>query len=56
MTEVSRASLQTDLANALERNNRLAARVRQLEKRLSQSFGAKVSVAFCGSTAGVKLG
>ncbi|GAB2992170.1 hypothetical protein GCM10023080_067500 [Streptomyces pseudoechinosporeus] len=42
MTEVSRASLQTDLANALERNNRLAARVRQLEKRLSQSIGAKV--------------
>lgn len=42
MTAVSRASLQTDLANALERNNRLAARVRQLEKRLSQSIGAKV--------------
>ncbi|MEU8983083.1 DUF6262 family protein [Streptomyces sp. NPDC048309] len=41
MTAVSRASLQTDLANALERNNRLAARVRQLEKRLSQSIGAK---------------
>jgi uncharacterized protein YlxW (UPF0749 family) len=32
LTAVSRASLQTDLANALERNNRLAARVRQLEK------------------------
>ncbi|MFJ3658360.1 DUF6262 family protein [Streptomyces nigra] len=42
MTAVSRASLQTDLANALERNNRLAARVQQLEKRLSQSIGAKV--------------
>ncbi|WP_409133972.1 hypothetical protein [Streptomyces europaeiscabiei] len=42
MTAVSRASLQTDLANALERNSRLAARVRQLEKRLSQSIGAKV--------------
>jgi chromosome segregation ATPase len=36
---VSRASLQTDLANALERNKRLAARVRQLEKRLSQALG-----------------
>ncbi|MFM9700688.1 hypothetical protein ACKI2D_46150 [Streptomyces europaeiscabiei] len=42
VTAVSRASLQTDLANALERNSRLAARVRQLEKRLSQSIGAKV--------------
>ncbi|WP_330309879.1 MULTISPECIES: hypothetical protein [unclassified Streptomyces] len=42
MTAVSRASLQTDLANALERNNRLAARVRQLEKRLSQPIGVKV--------------
>lgn len=36
---VSRASLQTDLANALERKKRLATRVRQLEKRLSQTFG-----------------
>jgi len=36
---VSRASLQADLANALERNKRLAARVRQLEKRLSQALG-----------------
>jgi hypothetical protein len=42
ITAVSYASLQTDLANALERNNRLAAHVRQLEKRLSQSIGAKV--------------
>ncbi|TVZ90532.1 DUF6262 family protein [Streptomyces sp. BK340] len=41
MAAVSRASLQTDLANTLERNKRLAARVRQLEKRLSQSIGAK---------------
>ncbi|UXY32392.1 tropomyosin [Streptomyces sp. HUAS TT20] len=41
MAAVSRASLQTDLANARERNKRLAARVRQLEKRLSQSIGAK---------------
>ncbi|MEW2810900.1 DUF6262 family protein [Streptomyces massasporeus] len=36
---VSRASLQADLANALERNKRLATRVRQLEKRLSQALG-----------------
>ncbi|MCF3105734.1 hypothetical protein IPZ58_29705 [Streptomyces roseoverticillatus] len=36
---VSRASLQTDLANALERNKRLTVRVRQLEKRLSQTLG-----------------
>ncbi|UXY25148.1 DUF6262 family protein [Streptomyces sp. HUAS TT20] len=36
---VSRASLQADLANALERNKRLAARVQQLEKRLSQALG-----------------
>jgi len=36
---VSRASLQADLANALERNKRLTARVRQLEKRLSQALG-----------------
>lgn len=38
-TPVSRASLQADLANALERNTRLAARVRQLEKRLSEMLG-----------------
>ncbi|MFF7882524.1 DUF6262 family protein [Streptomyces sp. NPDC020794] len=36
---VSRASLQTDLANALERNKRLATQVRQLEKRLSEALG-----------------
>ncbi|RPE40414.1 hypothetical protein EDD90_3459 [Streptomyces sp. Ag109_O5-1] len=39
---VSRASLQTDLANALERNSRLAARLRQLEKRLSTELGERV--------------
>ncbi|ALV38582.1 hypothetical protein AS200_15280 [Streptomyces sp. CdTB01] len=36
---VTRASLQADLANALERNTRLTQRVRQLEKRLSESLG-----------------
>ncbi|MDQ0988837.1 hypothetical protein [Streptomyces sp. V3I7] len=36
---MSRASLQADLANALERNTRLSARVRQLEKRLSEQLG-----------------
>lgn len=36
---VSRASLRADLTNALERNRRLAVRVRQLEKRLSESLG-----------------
>ncbi|MGW3208999.1 hypothetical protein [Streptomyces sp. NPDC001135] len=36
---VSRASLRADLTNALERSRRLAVRVRQLEKRLSQSLG-----------------
>ncbi|WP_326720425.1 DUF6262 family protein [Streptomyces sp. NBC_00243] len=39
---VSRASLQTDLANALDRNRRLTARVRRLEKRLSSSLGESV--------------
>ncbi|MGX1886825.1 DUF6262 family protein [Streptomyces sp. NPDC055287] len=39
LASVSRASLQADLANALERNTRLAARVRQLEKRLSEQLG-----------------
>jgi hypothetical protein len=39
LAAVSRASLQADLANALERNTRLAARVRQLEKRLSEQLG-----------------
>lgn len=38
---VSRASLQADLANAHARNTRLAARVQQLEKRLSQALGAQ---------------
>ncbi|MGW0962501.1 DUF6262 family protein [Streptomyces gelaticus] len=38
---VSRASLQADLANAQARNTRLAARVQQLEKRLSQVLGAQ---------------
>ncbi|MEU0843802.1 DUF6262 family protein [Streptomyces sp. NPDC005962] len=37
--QVSRASLQADLVNALERNARLTARVRQLENRLSQQLG-----------------
>ncbi|MET7490616.1 DUF6262 family protein [Streptomyces sp. NPDC005538] len=41
---VSRASLQADLANALERNKHLTARVRQLEKRLSENLGEKVWV------------
>jgi chromosome segregation ATPase len=36
---VSRSSLQTDLVNAHERNHRLAARVRQLETRLSEALG-----------------
>ncbi|WP_316784347.1 DUF6262 family protein [Streptomyces sasae] len=36
---VSRASLRADLSNALERNRRLTVRVRQLEKRLSESLG-----------------
>ncbi|MFF9784247.1 hypothetical protein ACF1G7_18695, partial [Streptomyces libani] len=35
----SRASLQADLANALERNKRLTARVRQLGKPLSETLG-----------------
>lgn len=38
---VSRASLQADLANAQTRNTRLAARIQQLEKRLSQALGAQ---------------
>jgi hypothetical protein len=36
---VSRASLQADLLNAHQRAARLAARVNQLEKRLSQTLG-----------------
>ncbi|MET8013417.1 DUF6262 family protein [Streptomyces sp. NPDC005271] len=39
---VSRASLQADLSNALARNTRLTARVRQLEKRLSENLGERV--------------
>jgi transposase-like protein len=36
---VTRASLQTDLLAACERSARLAARIRQLEHRLSQALG-----------------
>jgi hypothetical protein len=39
---VNRTSLKTDLAAALERNNRLAARVRLLESRLSEALGEQV--------------
>ncbi|MFG2368856.1 DUF6262 family protein [Streptomyces mirabilis] len=39
---VSRASLKADLTNAMERNKRLALRVRQLEKRLSSQLGDAV--------------
>ncbi|MEU4275333.1 DUF6262 family protein [Streptomyces tanashiensis] len=42
MAAVSRTSLRTDLANALEANKRLTARVRQLEKRLSTQLGENV--------------
>ncbi|MFS0698302.1 DUF6262 family protein [Streptomyces nitrosporeus] len=38
-TQVTRASLQADLANAQDRNVRLTARVRQLEDRLSEMLG-----------------
>ncbi|MYV97643.1 hypothetical protein GT354_05005 [Streptomyces sp. SID3343] len=38
----SRASLWSDLANALERNTRLRGQVRRLEKRLSQAMGESV--------------
>ena len=38
---VSRASLQADLLAAQERTNRLTARIRQLEKRLSHDIGEK---------------
>ncbi|GAA3840942.1 hypothetical protein [Streptomyces chiangmaiensis] len=41
-TPVSRASLQADLANAQARNTRLVARIRQLEKRLSEALGEQV--------------
>ncbi|MFD5597663.1 hypothetical protein [Streptomyces griseorubiginosus] len=36
---VGRASLRADLPNALERNRSLTVRVRQLERRLSESLG-----------------
>lgn len=36
---VTRASLQADLANAIERARRLTSRVHQLEKRLSEALG-----------------
>ncbi|MEU5384394.1 hypothetical protein [Kitasatospora cineracea] len=39
---VSRASLQADLAHAQTRNARLAARIQQLELRLSQVLGEQV--------------
>ncbi|WP_266738326.1 DUF6262 family protein [Streptomyces sp. NBC_00378] len=39
---VSRASLKADLSNALARNTRLTARVRQLESRLSEALGERV--------------
>ncbi|MER5440099.1 DUF6262 family protein [Streptomyces sp. NPDC002790] len=39
---VTRASLQADLANALERNARLALQVRRLEKRLSEILGNQI--------------
>src|SRR5207244_3723493 len=39
---VSRDSLHADLANAHERNNRLRARVHQLERRLAQAMGEQV--------------
>ncbi|MFI6689550.1 hypothetical protein [Streptomyces sp. NPDC050485] len=39
---MTRASLQANLANALARNTRLSARVRQLEGRLSEALGERV--------------
>ncbi|WP_079408210.1 hypothetical protein [Streptomyces sp. 3211] len=39
---VGRASLQTDLSNALEADKRLTARIRQLERRLSSQLGESV--------------
>ncbi|MFE2159098.1 DUF6262 family protein [Streptomyces lydicus] len=39
---VSRASLQADLANAMEQNKRLSTRIRSLEKRLSEALGEQV--------------
>ncbi|GAB3950295.1 DUF6262 family protein [Streptomyces sparsus] len=42
VSPVSRASLQTDLANAQARNTRLAAQVQQLQRRLSEAMGEQV--------------
>ncbi|UQW99301.1 hypothetical protein [Streptomyces sp. RerS4] len=42
MVAVSRTSLPADLANALEANKCLTARIRQLEKRLSSQLGESV--------------
>jgi hypothetical protein len=39
LAAVSRVSLQTDLANAIERNKRLTAQIRRLESRLSSQLG-----------------
>ncbi|WP_329550600.1 hypothetical protein [Streptomyces sp. NBC_00696] len=39
---VTRASLQADLGNAHARNTRLAARIQQLERRLSEALGEQV--------------
>lgn len=39
---VTRASLQADLANAAARSARLAARVQQLEERLSKALGEEI--------------
>ncbi|WP_405577321.1 hypothetical protein [Streptomyces sp. NBC_01092] len=51
---VSRASLRADLTNALERNRRLTVRVRELEKRLSESLGETAwKEAGLGASAGI---
>lgn len=39
---MSRISLQADLANAQARNARLVGRIRQLERRLSETLGQQV--------------
>ncbi|MGP3982462.1 hypothetical protein [Streptomyces sp. KR80] len=39
---MSRASLQSDLANAQARNARLASRMQQLERRLSEALGEQI--------------
>ncbi|MFE4540842.1 hypothetical protein ACFRKB_38225 [Streptomyces scopuliridis] len=41
MAAVSKVSLQTNLANALERNKRLTVQARQLEKRVSTELGER---------------